>query len=199
MRVVAMVLTAAMFQVLLLTGSAAAAGEQAPPAIRGTATYREKIATPPGAKLEVSLVDLARADAPEQTVAETAVPVGGQPPFQWEVRYEPSRIVESHSYAIRARLTHEGRTLFKTDHTTLVLTGGSPTEVKLLLRTVPPEPKPKPMPGSDRDEHGCIGSAGYSWCAREKACVRPWELAKEKGLEPGEEAFRAYCSSVKRD
>jgi hypothetical protein len=21
----------------------------------------------------------------------------------------------------------------------------------------------KPMPGSDRDEHGCIGSAGYVW------------------------------------
>ena len=192
-----MVLTAVMSQILLLAGPAAAAGDPAPAAIRGTATYREKVATPAGARLEVLLVDVTRTDAPAETVAQAAVPVAGQPPFQWEVRYEPARIVESHRYAVQARLTHEGRTLFTTDQTTFVITGGSPTEVKLLLKTVPPAPKP--MPGSDRDEHGCIGSAGYSWCAREKACVRPWELAKEKGLEPGEEAFRAYCSSVQRD
>jgi|GEM_PF-449964 len=30
-------------------------------------------------------------------------------------------------------------------------------------------------PGSDLDEHGCIGSAGYVWCATLNKCVRPWE------------------------
>lgn len=29
--------------------------------------------------------------------------------------------------------------------------------------------------GNDRDEHGCIGSAGYSWCEAKRLCVRPWE------------------------
>lgn len=29
--------------------------------------------------------------------------------------------------------------------------------------------------GSDRDEHGCIGSAGYSWCAPKNICLRTWE------------------------
>jgi hypothetical protein len=29
--------------------------------------------------------------------------------------------------------------------------------------------------GSDRDEHGCIGSAGYSWCELKQKCIRPWE------------------------
>ena len=29
--------------------------------------------------------------------------------------------------------------------------------------------------GGDRDEHGCIGSAGYSWDAENAKCVRPWE------------------------
>ena len=33
------------------------------------------------------------------------------------------------------------------------------------------------MPGSDRDEHGCIGSAGYSWCEVKQKCIRPWEEA----------------------
>ena len=47
--------------------------------------------------------------------------------------------------------------------------------------------------GADRDEHGCITSAGYLWCAKLHECVRPWELAKEKGLEPTPEAFENYC------
>jgi hypothetical protein len=32
-----------------------------------------------------------------------------------------------------------------------------------------------PMPGSDRDAHGCIGSAGYSWCESRQKCLRIWE------------------------
>ena len=32
-----------------------------------------------------------------------------------------------------------------------------------------------PVPGSDKDEHGCIGSAGYTWCAELNKCIRPWE------------------------
>jgi hypothetical protein len=29
--------------------------------------------------------------------------------------------------------------------------------------------------GNDRDAHGCIGSAGYSWCEAKQKCLRPWE------------------------
>jgi putative hemolysin len=29
--------------------------------------------------------------------------------------------------------------------------------------------------GNDRDEHGCIGSAGYSWCDEKQKCLRIWE------------------------
>ena len=35
------------------------------------------------------------------------------------------------------------------------------------------------MVGNDRDEHGCIGSAGYSWCEIKQKCLRPWEEACE--------------------
>jgi len=31
------------------------------------------------------------------------------------------------------------------------------------------------MPGSDRDDNGCIPSAGYEWCESLSECVRPWE------------------------
>lgn len=32
-----------------------------------------------------------------------------------------------------------------------------------------------PLIGGDRDEHGCIGSAGYTWSYALHDCVRLWE------------------------
>jgi hypothetical protein len=29
--------------------------------------------------------------------------------------------------------------------------------------------------GGDKDEHGCIGSAGYTWCSEKNKCLRIWE------------------------
>jgi hypothetical protein len=29
--------------------------------------------------------------------------------------------------------------------------------------------------GGDKDEHGCIGSAGYTWCEVKNKCLRAWE------------------------
>ncbi len=29
--------------------------------------------------------------------------------------------------------------------------------------------------GGDKDEHGCIGSAGYTWCEEKGSCIRLWE------------------------
>lgn len=34
---------------------------------------------------------------------------------------------------------------------------------------------PAPVVGGDRDEHGCIGSAGYTWCEEKQKCLRIWE------------------------
>jgi len=57
-----------------------------------------------------------------------------------------------------------------------------------------------PAPGSDRDEHGCIASAGYSWCTNTNQCERPWELAQKHGLDKTKEAFNEFCknSSMKQ-
>lgn len=52
-----------------------------------------------------------------------------------------------------------------------------------------------PAVGSDRDAHGCIGSAGYQWCERSQRCERPWELAQAQGLANTAEAISAYCST----
>jgi hypothetical protein len=42
-----------------------------------------------------------------------------------------------------------------------------------------------PMVGGDRDAHGCIGSAGYTWCAVKNKCLRPFEESCGKVDESG--------------
>lgn len=32
--------------------------------------------------------------------------------------------------------------------------------------------------GNDRDEHGCIPSAGYQWSTLKQACIRPFDLSR---------------------
>ena len=49
--------------------------------------------------------------------------------------------------------------------------------------------------GGDRDAHGCIGSAGYSWCTSTKQCERPWELARKHGFANTREAFDTFCEN----
>ncbi len=50
--------------------------------------------------------------------------------------------------------------------------------------------------GGDRDEHGCIGSAGYQWCSSLKQCIRPWELAKMKNLaDDSKESIATVCDA----
>ena len=163
--------------------------------VRGEAMYRERIAVPPGAQLEVLLLDVSRADAPSETLGGVTLSDIGQPPYPFEISYRPEQIIESHTYVVQARLTHEGRLLFITDQAYPVITRGHPNEVRLMLKRVGSPPTAS-TPGSDRDEHGCLRSAGYSWCEKEGKCVRPWELAKETGFASTEEAFRAYCSAT---
>ncbi len=40
--------------------------------------------------------------------------------------------------------------------------------------------QPAPI-GGDRDEHGCIATAGYVWCEAKNKCIRPWEEECEAG------------------
>jgi hypothetical protein len=33
------------------------------------------------------------------------------------------------------------------------------------------------LPGADRDPHGCIASAGYTWSQLRQSCIRTWQAA----------------------
>merc|ERR1711865_1125458 len=65
----------------------------------------------------------------------------------------------------------------------------SPTTSPTVSPTDSPSPTEKPSCGEgevgcDRDEYGCIPSAGYSWCELKKECIKPWETPCEESVVP---------------
>jgi hypothetical protein len=51
--------------------------------------------------------------------------------------------------------------------------------------------------GGDRDEHGCIGSAGYSWCESKQKCLRIWEENCTDGNQ-NMPALKTYCTDEQK-
>jgi hypothetical protein len=52
------------------------------------------------------------------------------------------------------------------------------------------QPGQEALLGGDKDEHGCIGSAGYTWCEVKGKCLRRWEEPCE-AQEPVAEIIKA--------
>lgn len=103
--------------------------------ITGTATHRERIAIPPGALLEIELLDIARQGAPAERIATATIPVERQAPIPFTLPYDPARITPMGRYAVRAVLRMpDGRVMFRTTQVHPVLSGGAGNQVELLLR-----------------------------------------------------------------
>lgn len=90
------------------------AAEAAPRTLRGTLVYRERIALPPNARVEVELIDAARADAPAMIVAQTIVAPAGRPPIHYELSFDDSALSPRGRYAVQARIKADDRLLFVT-------------------------------------------------------------------------------------
>jgi putative lipoprotein len=101
--------------------------------IRGQASYRERIALPPDAVFEATLLDVSRADAKAEVLGSVRIEKAGQIPIRFEIAYDSAKVDERHAYAVRARILGGERTLFTTDKVYPVLTRGAGKEVDLLL------------------------------------------------------------------
>jgi putative lipoprotein len=104
--------------------------------LRGSATYRERIALPPEAEFEVLIEDIARADAPATVIGRQVLAPAGQPPFRFAITYEDGSVTPRGRYSLRASVRHQGRLLFTTDTITPVRLDGGDPPVELLLRRV---------------------------------------------------------------
>lgn len=85
--------------------------------VSGSIAYRERIALPPDAQIEVRVDDVSLADAPSKTIARQAFAADGQQvPIAFLIRFDRAAIEPRRSYAVAARITGaDGRLMFITD------------------------------------------------------------------------------------
>jgi putative lipoprotein len=104
--------------------------------VKGTASYRERMALPPNAVFEATLEDVPETNAAPETIGEARIENPGNPPIHFEIVYDPSRIDPDHRYAVSADIVVDGKVLWSTDHSYTVFTAGQNNEVTLLLHRV---------------------------------------------------------------
>lgn len=102
--------------------------------VSGTVSYRERMALPPDAIVQVQLSDVSRQDAAASVITETTLkPEGRQVPLPYDLRYDPNKIDPKRTYAVRATIRSAGQLLFTTTTVTPVLTQGNPSRADLML------------------------------------------------------------------
>ncbi|WP_439566968.1 YbaY family lipoprotein [Sphingopyxis sp.] len=103
--------------------------------VTGSITYRERIALPPSAQIEVRLDDVSLADAPARNLARQAFAAEGkQVPFAFALTVDKAALDPRHSYAVSARITDaDGKLMFITDtRNSVAFEGGSTVDMGML-------------------------------------------------------------------
>jgi uncharacterized lipoprotein YbaY len=112
--------------------------------ISGNVLYRERIALTPHAVVDIVLQDVSRADTRAEILGTQQIRQPGQIPIPFLVKFDPDRVVEQNSYALRAEIHDRGRLLFTTDTHIPVLTRNAGNEVDLTLVLVTSSPQDRP-------------------------------------------------------
>ncbi|HET6523009.1 YbaY family lipoprotein [Sphingopyxis sp.] len=101
----------------LLAACATIPPAEEPVSVTGSITYRERMALPPTAQVEVTLADVSLMDAPSKTIARQSFTADGrQVPFAFSLTVDQRQLDPRHSYAVSARITDaSGRLMFITD------------------------------------------------------------------------------------
>jgi uncharacterized lipoprotein YbaY/uncharacterized membrane protein/membrane-bound inhibitor of C-type lysozyme len=117
-----------------------AAVQAAEGVLAGTVTFRERMALPPDATVDVRLEDVSLADAPATVLAEQHIAAEGrQVPIPFELRYPADRIESNRSYGVRAEIRAPGGALLftTTTHHGVLQGGAEPSgSVDILVQRV---------------------------------------------------------------
>ncbi|MDJ0858675.1 MAG: YbaY family lipoprotein [Dinoroseobacter sp.] len=98
--------------------------------------YRERIALPPDAVVEVELLDVSRMDVAADRLSSQRFRMTSVP-FEATLVYDPSLVDERLAYTVAARIYSQGRVMFRTTQAYPVLTRGSGSQVELILQMMP--------------------------------------------------------------
>lgn len=101
--------------------------------ITGSATYRERVALPPGAVFEVSVRDVSLMDAPSVVMASLQRPIASVPQ-SFSLAIERRRLDPRARYSVHASIrSADQRLLFITDQSYPVINHGGGTHADLVL------------------------------------------------------------------
>ncbi|HQU92728.1 MAG TPA: YbaY family lipoprotein [Pyrinomonadaceae bacterium] len=120
-------------------------GGQRDNVVRGTVTYRQRIALTPNSEVTVKLLDTA---TPEGTpVAETTVNTGTrQVPISFELPYEMRNINRQRTYELRAEIRSNGELRFRSETgVPVTLRGNQDQNIEIVV--VPGSDAPEPITG----------------------------------------------------
>jgi putative lipoprotein len=101
--------------------------------------YRQRIALPPDAVVQVQLQDTSRADAPAVVLGEQVIePMGRQVPIPFSIVYDPAAINPRGRYTVRARIeSAAGDLIWTSTQAYPVITGGNPTsDIEVVVQPV---------------------------------------------------------------
>ncbi len=109
--------------------------------ITGEASYRERIAVQPGTRFEAVLQDVSLADAPAVELGKFVIENAGNPPYQFSIAYDSSKIELGHQYAVRATLRNGDFLIFTSDTFIPVINNGKVNDIQInMVSVAPPHP-----------------------------------------------------------
>lgn len=109
--------------------------------LTGAASYRERMALPPGATFEAILEDVSLAGAPATVLGRYGPVAAGMPPFAFTIGYDDAAVVTGHRYNLRAAVRHDGRLLFTTDRHAPAFDSGKSLDLRMVRVKSPPAAK----------------------------------------------------------
>lgn len=120
-------------------------------AVRAIVTYRERIALPADAIIELRLSDVTDRGSPRPVVAQVVIPTDGrQVPIPAELRYDSGNVRPDREYALHATILSGDRSMFTTSTPYPVITLGNPALVEMTLDRVSAEGRVHRSPENTR-------------------------------------------------
>ena len=97
----------------LLSGLAVSPGLAAPVTLSGQVTYRERIALPDPATLEIQLIDQSVPGLPPRLDVRAPIATKGGVPLSFSLGFDGAMILPNHSYALIAAISGDSGLLFR--------------------------------------------------------------------------------------
>jgi uncharacterized lipoprotein YbaY len=107
--------------------------------VTGTVSYQLRIALQPDATISVKLQDTSLQDVAAVLIGEQVQDADGrQVPIPFDIAYDRSLIVDSHTYTVSATITEGGVVRWRSTTAVPVITRGAPTMgVEILVEQMP--------------------------------------------------------------